>query len=217
MPRRTIIITGTSSGIGKATADLLVKDYNIMGLARRTGNDISQSAILDVFEAENVYAIINNAAICIKKPFYECSILEWEQTINTNVRPIWLLAKKFLEQLKNNKGCIINISSVHSVATLKGNALYAMSKGAVDALTRAMALELAPFGIRVNCIRPGSVMTPMLRYEKEMEETIPLNKVAKAEEIAKVIKFLLSNDALYITGECINVDGGILARLSVLK
>ena len=120
------------------------------------------------------------------------------------MRPIWLLAKKFLEQLRENKGCIINISSIHSIATLKGNALYAMSKGAVDALTRAMALELAPFGIRVNCIRPGSVMTPMLSYEKEMEETIPLKKVAKPKEIAEVIKFLLSNNASYINFKLLN-------------
>ena len=154
MSRKTIIITGTSSGIGKATAELLVKDYNIVGLARRTGHDISQSAILDVFESDNVYAIINNAAMCIKKPFYKCDNLEWEQTINTNLRPIWILAKKFLEQLKENKGCIINISSIHSVATLKGNALYAMSKGAIDALTRAMALELAPLVILAP---PGNV------------------------------------------------------------
>lgn len=217
MLRKTIIITGTSSGIGKSTAELLSNEYNIIGLSRKQGCDISNISELEKIKANNVYAIINNAALCLKKPFYEYSIQDWETVINTNIRPIWMLSKIFLDQLKKSKGCIVNVSSIHSIATLENNSIYAMSKGAIDAFTRGMAIELANYGIRVNCVRPGATMTPMLGYESGMEETIPLKKIASPLEVANVIKFLISKESSYITGECITVDGGVVSRLSVMK
>lgn len=222
MHDKTVIITGASSGIGKATVELLTEDYAIVGLSRSNGYDVTEKSIMDDLHVENVYGIINNAGVCIKKPYHECNIVEWNETINTNLRPIWLLAKKFRGQLTKNEGCIINISSIHSVATLENNALYAMSKGAIESLTRALAVELASSNVRVNCIRPGPIMTKMLAYEGEMrleelEKTVPLGRIGKPHEVAKTIRFLLSEEASFITGECITVDGGVLAKLSVGK
>jgi NAD(P)-dependent dehydrogenase (short-subunit alcohol dehydrogenase family) len=213
---KTVIITGTSSGIGKATADLLKKKYRIIGLSRKEGFDISKESVVEDLKVDNVYGIVNNAAICIKKPFHECSIEDWNKTLNTNVRSVWLLAKRFRRQLTENKGCIVNISSIHSISTLKNNSIYAMSKGAVESLTRALAIEFAP-DVRVNCIRPGPVMTKMLGYSKGLENSIPLMRIGKPDEIPKLVRFLLSDDGLFITGETITVDGGVLAKLSVRK
>jgi len=212
-----VIVSGSSSGIGKAVADELKKEYNIIKVSRRDGVDLRDIKKIDGIVADDVYAIINNAGICPKKRFYDYSLEDWNRIVDTNIRPVWYLASKFLDDLKKNHGCIINISSVHAVATLDKNSVYAMTKGAIESFSRGMALELAEYGIRVNCVRPGSVLTPMLRYERDMEKTIPMQRVAEPEEVAKIVRFLLGRDSSYITGECITIDGGVLSKLSVMK
>lgn len=219
--KETIIITGGSSGIGNATKKLLEEgDYNVLSLSRSNGFDLSDIYSVTKLESirnQKIVALINNAAACIKKPLEEYKLEDFQTTINLNLLTPFLLTQTFLPELKKTKGTIINVSSIHAVSTIENNGIYAATKAGLESLTRSMAIEFAKYGIRVNCVRPGATMTPMLPYEKGMEKTIPLNRVAEPVEVAKVIRFLLSKESSYVTGECITVDGGVLSKLAVMK
>lgn len=220
MPNKKIVITGTSSGIGKATKKLLEKDYEIVSFSRSNGFDLSDmNAIKRIrdLNISNIHGLINNSAICIKKSIEDFGLIDIDMTINVNLVAPLMLAKVFLPELIKNKGNIVNVSSIHAVSTLENNSIYASTKAGLESLTRSMAIEFAKYGIRANCVRPGATMTPMLPYEKGMEKTIPVNRVAEPEDVAKVIKFLIGEESSYVTGECITVDGGILSKLSVTK
>ena len=114
-------------------------------------------------KTDRLDALVNNAAIQICKPLVEMDVEEWDAVLNSNLRTVFLMAREALGLLKNAKGSIVNVSSVHAVATSKNIAAYAASKGGMVALTRAMAIEFADVGIRVNAILPGAVDTQMLR------------------------------------------------------
>jgi NAD(P)-dependent dehydrogenase (short-subunit alcohol dehydrogenase family) len=143
------------------------------------------------------------------------------------LRSVFLSAKAGFPWLKAAGGCIVNVASVHALATSVDIAAYAASKGGLAALTRAMALEFGPVGIRVNAILPGAVDTPMLKEGLErsgtepeaarqrLEGRTPLGRIARPEEIAQAILFLASAErSSFISGECLVADGGALARLS---
>jgi NAD(P)-dependent dehydrogenase (short-subunit alcohol dehydrogenase family) len=147
-----------------------------------------------------------------------------------NLKGIYLVSKHAIPEMsKRGGGSIVNVSSVQAFASQKGVAAYTASKGGVNALTRAMALDHAHENIRVNAVCPASVDTPMLRWsadlfkgEKTLEETLegfgkmhPLGRVARAEEVAGVISFLASPEASFVTGGEYKVDGGMLAALGV--
>ena len=143
--------------------------------------------------------------------------------LSANLRSVYIMSKYAHPQLKLGEGVIVNVSSVHAIATSESMAAYAASKGAVLALTRAMALELAPDGIRVNALLPGAVDTPMLRAGlarwpdigvNQLASRIPLGRIGKPDEIAQAALFLSDNErASFITGQALVVDGGATARL----
>jgi NAD(P)-dependent dehydrogenase (short-subunit alcohol dehydrogenase family) len=205
----TIIITGAANGIGKEIHNRLKDEYDIFALDKEQADNCVRMNVrgalvgLEVLKGKNLIGIINCAGVYNN---------DFDETIGVNVKPIWDLTNMFMDELKKSKGFVINISSVHSKATLPGSALYAMSKGAVEALTRGLAVDLGKYGIRVNCIRPGAVDTRMLKTRKGIREKIPIGRIANAWDIAEVVEFLINNK--YITGECITVDGGSLAKLS---
>jgi NAD(P)-dependent dehydrogenase (short-subunit alcohol dehydrogenase family) len=195
--------------------------------------DLASSADIDrcVSQIRSVHnsidAVINNAAELITKTALDTRIAEWDQLLATNVRSISQLSSLLHPLLLPTKGCIVNVASVHALATSPGVAAYAASKGAVVALTRAMALEFASDGIRVNSVLPGAVETSMLtegltRSGKPIAEALrslaaahPLGRIGKPEDIAEAIYFLAdSGRAAFITGQMLVVDGGATARLS---
>ena len=247
--KRTVLITGAAGGIGRATVAAF-HDAGWITLAtdRRpyedypTGVRFFQSDVstlksvteLLVWVAEQtpaLQALVNNAAIQISKPLVDMSVEEWDATMASNSRSVYLTTKAAYPMLQAANGAaIVNVSSVHAVATSIGIGAYATSKGAVVALSRAMAIEFAPDQIRVNSILPGAVDTDMLRDGLErghvggetVEERIAdlgkrtvIGRVGRPEEIASAILFLADNDqSSFITGESLVVDGGATARLS---
>ena len=166
--------------------------------------------------------LVNNAGICDFKPFLELTEKDWDRTIDINLKGYFLCAQAVSkEMVKKKSGSIINIASIAMGQTGIGfPALthYCASKGGIVAMTEAMALELAPYGIRVNAISPGAIETPMidpLKADPEvMKETlakIPMHRVGKPEEVSNLVLFLASDASSYMTGTDVVIDGGWLA------
>ncbi|MCA1731793.1 MAG: SDR family oxidoreductase, partial [Actinobacteria bacterium] len=185
------------------------------------------------FAVENyggVDVLVNSAGVQRYGTVVETEEEVWDEVLNVNLKGIYLASKHAITEMRERGGgAIVNLSSVQAFASQKGVAAYTASKGGINALTRAMALDHAEENIRVNVVCPGSVDTPMLRWtadlfrgEKTAEETVegfgkmhPLGRVARPEEVAEVISFLASPKASFVTGGEYKVDGGLLAALGV--
>ena len=245
---KTSLITGVAGGIGTAAANLFIsKGWDVVGVDKKAPRkydknyeffkgDISNPEFAKYIFNElskkhkRLDALINNAAIQICVPVIEMTVDDWDLIMTTNVRSVFLMVKNLYPLLRVSNGAIVNISSVHAIATSINIAAYAASKGALLALTRAMAIEFAPDNIRVNSVLPGAVDTSMLRnglqrchpQDRTPDELITelskkhiLGRIGKPEEIAKAIYFLADNDkSSFVTGQAFVVDGGATVRLS---
>jgi NAD(P)-dependent dehydrogenase (short-subunit alcohol dehydrogenase family) len=209
---------------------------DLPGVAHYIEADISdpkaQETIIHEVKAREgrLDALVNNAAVQVCKPILETTPEEWDRVMSNNLRSVFLGVQLAYPLLRVQRGAIVNVSSVHAVATSRNIAAYAASKGALLALTRAMALEFGPDGVRVNAILPGAVDTTMLRAGlkrghvegKKMEELIRglgkkhvMGRVGHPEEIGKSILFLADGEqSSFMTGQALVVDGGATARLS---
>ena len=168
--------------------------------------------------------LVNAAGIIYRnKNVEQTTEEEWDNTFNTNVKSMFLVTKYALPELRKTKGAIVNVSSYVGLVGFKGSAAYAASKAAIVNFTRSVALDHAIEGIRVNCVCPGSVATDMIEkawqlYGNVEEAKIlwaskhPMGRIATPEEVAKSILFLASDDASFITGAAIPVDGGLTAE-----
>jgi NAD(P)-dependent dehydrogenase (short-subunit alcohol dehydrogenase family) len=240
--KRIALITGVTGGIGRATASLFAeKGWHVVGIDQDpvgAVEGVSHFLTADLAQPEapeqilreltdgekRLDTLINNAGLQVCKPLTQTTLSEWDRVMAVNVRSVFLLTKCFYPLLRDRGSAIINVSSVHSVAA------YAASKGALTALTRAMALEFSGHGIRVNAVLPGAVDTPMLRdgLKREASPSFdektrfnhlasrhPLGRVGRPEDIAQAILFLADNDqSSFMTGQTLVVDGGATARLS---
>jgi len=241
METRVVLITGAAGGIGRATVQLFAeKGWKVIGVDRSDfGEDFPESGAFiqkDIAEPENLEAIydevkrftdtldavVNNAALQVVKPLVETSVEEWDAVMASNLRSVFLGARLAHPLLKNKGGgAIVNVSSVHAIATSPGVSSYAASKGGLLALTRSMAIEFAEDNIRVNAILPGAVDTPMLtaHLDKERLENLARRtvngRVGKPSELAHAIYFLADDEqSSFITGTSLLVDGGATAKLS---
>ena len=246
--KRVVLITGAAAGIGAATAQVFATaGWHVVGVDRQyvakmpavahfIQADISepdtQERIFDELNCQEgqLDALVNNAAIQICKSILETTIEEWDAIMASNVRSVFLSARYAYPLLKKSSGAIINVSSVHAIATSVGIAAYAASKGALLALTRAMALEFGPDQIRVNAIIPGAVDTPMLHAGlsrghveghsaadliSDIGKKHVMGRVGRPDEIGQAILFLADNEkSSFMTGQALIVDGGVTARLS---
>ena len=167
--------------------------------------------------------LVNNAAINGQGIRVEdLTTEEWDKAIKTNLYGYFFCIRRFIKIRKDDggKGKIINVSSVHEEIPAPGTAEYCSSKGAVKMLTRTLALELAEYGINVNNLAPGMILTPMNQEAKDDKETrkektenIPLKRAGKPEEIGKLALFLASSDSDYVTGSTYFMDGGLMQMM----
>ncbi len=162
--------------------------------------------------------LINNAGIIADKPLMMMSQDEWQKVIDTNLNGVFNLSKACIVTfMKQKSGNIVNISSVSGVIGLPGQTNYSASKGGVNAFTKALAKEVAGFGIRVNAIAPGFIKTDIIsKFTEEqlakIADMIPQKRIGTPDDVANCVLFLLSEDAQYITGQVIVVDGGLVMR-----
>jgi NAD(P)-dependent dehydrogenase (short-subunit alcohol dehydrogenase family) len=247
---RIVLITGAAGGIGRATVRLFTENgWRVIGVDRAPfgepfpenglyiQSDISQAKNLaSIFSkarsfSERLNALVNNAALQIAKPLLETSVQEWDGVMASNLRSVFLGIKLAHPLLKAaGGGAIVNVSSVHAVATSANIAAYAASKGGLLALTRAVAIEFAPDNIRANAILPGAVDTPMLRaglgrghvhggdilerLDNLARKTVN-GRIGQPREIAQAIYFLADErQSSFMTGQALIIDGGATARLS---
>lgn len=241
---RVAVVTGVSSGIGAAVcAEFRRQGWEVIGVGRNEAPeplerfeyaDLSQpDAVKELFErladVEKIHAIVNNAAVGLDKPLTATSDEEWQAVFDVNVKSAFQMIRASAPQLARAKGAIVNVGSVHAVATSINVAAYAASKGALVALTRAAALELAPQGIRCNAVLPGAVATPMLEAglsrrphpdgpegnRQNLIDKTPLGFIATPGQVAPtIVHFADSQQTPYLTGQMLVVDGGATARLS---
>lgn len=238
---KVAIITGAASGIGRATAHrfaqegarVVVADINAAGGAAvvneiKAGGGEAAFIRTDVGQEADIQAMINfavatyggidilhnNAYWTEARHAVDTTMENWQRTIDVTLRAVWLGAKLVTPHLQaRGGGVIINTASVQSIVGIPGYAAYQAAKGGVLALTRALALELAP-AIRVVAILPGAIDTPAVRISQDrglvdsIIATVPLRRLGKPEEIAATAAFLASDDGAYITGTGILVDGG---------
>ena len=248
---KAALITGANSGIGEATARLFASEGASVAVAGRrasANDDVAQqiragggralAVHCDVTDPRSVAdavasthttfgaldILVNNAGVIYRdKSVIDTSIEEWETTLAVNATGTFLMSRAAIPlMVDQGGGSIVNNASYFGLVGGIGTAAYSAANGAVVMLTKAMSLDHARQGIRVNCVCPGSVETPMLRREmKDMggeaavrllfEEKHPLGRIAQPEEIARAILYLASDGAAFITGVALPVDGGLTA------
>ncbi|NBC18945.1 MAG: SDR family oxidoreductase [Bacteroidetes bacterium] len=242
-----VVVTGVGGGIGQAIAHAFadagwtvvgvdVREVEVDAAARFIQADVSEEAssariFARVNEEEGrLDALINNAAIQICKPLVETTPDEWDAVMASNLRSVYLAVRHAHPLMQERGGAIVNVSSVHAIATSANIAAYAASKGGLLALTRALAIELSDDAIRVNAVLPGAIDTPMLHSgltrghlpEGQVTELVRalgkrhvIGRVGQPEEVAQAVLFLADRErSSFVTGQALVVDGGATTRLS---
>lgn len=233
---RRAVVTGAGSGIGRATArrlldegaEVLGVDLSEEGLGEtfdghergsRMTLDLTDQASAAALSLESADVLVNAAGILRRSPALTHSRADWEATLSVNVRAPYRLARAFARGRLDcgAPGAIVNVCSIESFTALPAHAAYTASKGALLMLTRSFALELASRGVRVNGIAPGVTETGMNaglradeRRSRELMEKVPMRRFGLPEDQAAAICFLASDEAAYITGAVLAVDGGLL-------
>jgi NAD(P)-dependent dehydrogenase (short-subunit alcohol dehydrogenase family) len=220
-------ITGPEPVAGKdnrADADTLVAEISgASGRAIAVEADVSDGAAVQRMVARvseelgTIDVLVNNAGIETIIPLLEMTEEQYQRVLDVNLKGEWLCAQAVARELvaKGQPGAIVNIASIQSGMALPGRSHYAPSKRGVEALTRNLAAELAPHKIRVNCINPGLIATDMTAWVMQNPEVlpvvlnlIPMKRAGEPDEIAKAVVFFAGDDASYVTGQCLYVDGG---------
>jgi len=251
---RVAIVTGGTSGIGRAIAKRFALDgvsVVVVGRDEQRGEKVADEirsaggrAIFlktDVADSNQVHMmvqsalsyfgrvdiLVNSAGIVVTGPAEKVSEEDWDRVMDTNVKSVFLCTREVIPKMKENRnGIVINIGSMNGVQGFKGGMPYCASKAAVVMMTKIMALDYAPWNIRVNCINPGIVETPLFlsqfvgradaeEAKRATIERIPLRRFAKPEEIAELAAYLISEEASYLTGSILQIDGGVTAGRQV--
>ena len=249
---KTALVTGAASGIGKATAERFAEEGAVIVCADKNGEGAKATAkgindgggkafseTLDVTKSDQVNAaianaiehtggldiVVNNAGITIVGSVEQMSEAQWDTEMDVNVKSIYLMSKAVWAHMKDRKGgVILNTASIAGQIGIPQDAAYCASKAAVIMLTRCMAKDGAGDKIRVNCVCPGFIDTPMIQgYFDDQDDPAaarefatglhPLGRLGLARDIANGFLFLASDDAEWVTGTALTVDGGLMAAL----
>jgi NAD(P)-dependent dehydrogenase (short-subunit alcohol dehydrogenase family) len=243
LSQKVAIVTGATQGIGLACAQRLIAEGAQVMLvdikpegaqaaealgdqARFFTADVSQKADVDALVAETLAVfgridiLINNAGVTHKANFLDVTEEDFDRVMRINLKSMFLCGQAVARQMaQQQSGCIINMSSVNSELAIPDQVPYVVSKGAINQLTKVMSLNLVEYGIRVNGIGPGTIMTELAKKavmaSPESRNTIlsrtPMGRCGEPEEVASIAAFLASDDASYMTGQTLYVDGGRLA------
>jgi NAD(P)-dependent dehydrogenase (short-subunit alcohol dehydrogenase family) len=247
---RSVIVTGAGQGIGRAIAERFAAEGADVMLVGRRAEPLERAAqelgsawafpadVRDAPEVDRAVAaamerwgridvLVNNAGIGEEVPFLEIDEESWDRVVNTNLRGAFLFAQRVArEQAKTGGGSIVHIASIDASGGDGPYASYNASKAGLLGLNRTMALELAPHGIRVNCVSPGFTHTAMteeavppelMDYLVNRFDRVPMRRLVKPEEIAAAVAFLASDDASAITGIDLTVDCGLTANWYILE
>lgn len=236
MTKENVFISGASRGIGKDIALLFANNgYKVIGTSRSdfsiddnldnfiplklditSRNDIKDC--FDYLKSENLLPniLINNAGITADQIFMRMKDEDWDNVIETNLTGTFNLSKIFIKNMiKNKSGRIINISSVSGLMGNPGQVNYASSKAALNGFTKSLAKEVGSRNITVNSVAPGYIDTDMTSFldndaKEKIINNIPLGRIGVTSDISELVMFLASDEASYITGQTISVDGGLL-------
>jgi NAD(P)-dependent dehydrogenase (short-subunit alcohol dehydrogenase family) len=253
LSNKVAIVTGGAKGIGLASAECMLRqgaEVMIVDWSREAafaavksltavskGVDSVAADISSVADVEKaiqatldrfggVDVLVNNAGIQTFGDPVTTTEEVWDKTMNVNLKGHWLMSKYAIpEMLKRGKGSIVNVSSVQGLASQKNVVAYSTSKHAMIGLTRSMAVDMASRNVRVNCVCPGTVNTPMIqgiieldtdpdKLKRILDKMHPLGRIAQPSEIGEVIAFLASDRASFMTGSIVVVDGGLIVPLA---
>lgn len=234
------LVTGGSRGIGRAIAvELSHTGYKV--IITYKSNDLSAEETLDIIRSKggagekvrfdvadsqeaakqmdeiiarhkDIRILVNNAGVTADGLFMMMPEKDWDIVIQTTLKGFYNVTKPVVKRMaRNRRGSIVSISSAAALVGNRGQANYAAAKAGLIAASRALATEVARFGIRVNVVAPGLIDTEMIKGAPvgKIKEIIPMARIGKPEEVAKVVRFLCSDDASYITGQVISVNGGM--------
>lgn len=238
------VVTGGGNGIGRAVARRLAIEGAVVAvldidaaagqaavseLSDHGGSALSvtcdvtnRSQIREAVRAVvatwgKISILVNNAGIGLRAPFLEMSDEIWHKVLDVNLTGAFMMAQEAARQMvRNGGGSIINVTSAAAQMAHSEQAVYSVSKAGLEALTRVMAFELAPLGIRVNAVAPGTIATEfiskMLTEEGRNERVrrIPMGRLGTPEDVAAVVAFLASRDSIYVTGGVLPIDGGLI-------
>jgi len=227
----------TAREFARAGAAVVVVDANAAGAARVAeevrghvhAGDVSDPSFCEAVVTKTmaglgrVDVLVNAAGVIARADALGTTDAQWQRVMNVNVNGVFFMCRAALKEMKRQRsGAIVNFGSIWGEVGSAGVVAYCASKGAVHNMTRAMALDHVKDGIRVNAVCPGEVNTPMLQSERKepvtpellrrLADTVPMGRLADPEEIARVVVFLASDAASYITGTMVNVDAGYTAR-----
>ena len=222
-----VLVNYASSRSGAEEIAQSIRDKGRRAIALRA--NIAERAEVDAMfqrledEFGRIDLLVNNSAVDPVIPFFDMTDEQWDRVIDINLKGSFMCSQAAARLMRaaGQGGSIVIIGSMHSMATFPGMLAYASTKGGLNAMTRAMALDLAPHGIRVNCVIPGSIHVEKAyevipNYDPHMiDDQIALGRIGYGPDIAAAVVFMASGDAAYITGATLNVDGGVMARMAL--
>ena len=237
---KTVLITGASRGIGKACAQAFHAHGATVVTAQRgslEGFNSINADFTDITSPEGVIqetinltgrldVLVNNAGVMVEADAQDMSVEDWQTTLTVNLTIPFLLIKHALPHLCDVKGSIVNIGSIEGLGSNPKHAAYCASKAGLHGLTRAIAVDNGPHGVRCNAVAPGWIDTELneafidsmsdpLAFRKSIGKIHPVNRTGAPDEVAKLVCFLAGTQASFITGQIYTIDGGRMSKLSL--